>query len=435
MTIISRIISLKSHQVFMSYLKNTSWLMGGKVIQMIVGLFVGVWVARYLGPEQFGTLSYAQSFVFLFAAIATLGLDGIVVRELVKNETQRDMLLGTAFGLKVMGAVCMFLTLAIAVYFANNDERTNILVFIIASATIFQSINVIDFYYQSQVLSKYVVLANSVSLGFSSVIKIVLLISHAPLIAFALVTVFDSFVLSVMLILFYIKSSRLKPLRWKFDWQVTKNLLRDSWPLAVSGLLVMVYIKLDQIMIKEFLGIEVVGVYAAATSLIEALFFVAAILASSLYPVLIRSKEKGADEYEKTLRLLYFLSIWIGLGFSIGLYSGSEFLILNLYGVSYNSAIDVVKVYSWVLPLIFLSAVFGRFLMIENFTKKNMYRVFCGAVTNVALNFVFIPRYGAVGAAYATLLTLVVVNLLYDIFDRDLRRQFLLKIQSIYRYG
>jgi O-antigen/teichoic acid export membrane protein len=123
---------------------------------MSVGLFVGIWVARYLGPEQFGLLSYAQSFVFLFTAIATLGLDGIVVRELVKDESRREELLGTAFGLKFIGAILILPVLWLAVQLTSNDTYTNLLVFIIASATVFQSFNVIDFYYQAKVKSKYV---------------------------------------------------------------------------------------------------------------------------------------------------------------------------------------------------------------------------------------------------------------------------------------
>ena len=126
--------------------------MGEKILRMFVGLFVGIWVARYLGPDQFGLLSYAQSFVFLFVAISTLGLDGIVVRELVKDETRRNVLVGTAFGLKFIGALAILPVLGIAIQFTGNDSFTNLLIFIIASATIFQSFNAIDLYFQSKVL-------------------------------------------------------------------------------------------------------------------------------------------------------------------------------------------------------------------------------------------------------------------------------------------
>ena len=133
---------------------------------MIVAFLVGVWVARYLGPDRFGLLSYAQSFVGIFAAVATLGLGGIVVRELVKDEGSRGKLIGTAFWLKLIGGFATLLILVIAINFTSNDAYTNWLVFIIASATVFQSFNVIDFYFQAKVLSKYVVFANIISLFF-----------------------------------------------------------------------------------------------------------------------------------------------------------------------------------------------------------------------------------------------------------------------------
>ncbi len=84
------LVSLRDHEGFRRYFANTSWLFAEKILRMFVGLFVGIWVARYLGPEKYGLLSYAQSFVGFFTAIATLGLDGIVVRELVKDESRRE---------------------------------------------------------------------------------------------------------------------------------------------------------------------------------------------------------------------------------------------------------------------------------------------------------------------------------------------------------
>jgi len=202
---LTKLKSLKNHQGFMKYFKNTSWLFGEKILRMVVGLFVGIWVARYLGPEQFGLFSYAQSFVGLFTAIAALGLDGIVVRELVKDESRRDELIGTAFWLKLIGAIAVLLILAIAVNFTSNDHATNIIVFIVASATVFQAFNVVDFYFQAKVMSKYIVYANVISLFLSSIVKVVLILNEAPLVAFAWVVLFDSFVLACGFIYYCIK--------------------------------------------------------------------------------------------------------------------------------------------------------------------------------------------------------------------------------------
>ena len=191
----------------MKYFKNTSWLFAEKILRMVVGLLVGVWVARYLGPEQFGLLSYALSFVGLFSIVATFGLDEIVVRELIKDESRRDDLIGTAFWLKLFGAFVVLLALAFAVKFTSNDDKTNILVFIIASALIFQSFNVVDFYFQSKVMGKFIVYANLISLFISSIVKITLILNDASLIAFAWVVLFDGFILACGFIYFFLKHS------------------------------------------------------------------------------------------------------------------------------------------------------------------------------------------------------------------------------------
>ena len=171
----------------MKYFKNTSWLFGEKILRMVVGLFVGIWVARYLGPEQFGLFSYVQSFVGLFAVFITLGLDAIVVKELLNKNDDNSILMGTTFFLKFIGFIIMFFIIITAVQFTNNENLANILIYIVAFSVVFQSFNVIDFYFQSKVLSKYVVLSNSVSLFLSSVVKILLILNEAPLIGFAVV--------------------------------------------------------------------------------------------------------------------------------------------------------------------------------------------------------------------------------------------------------
>jgi O-antigen/teichoic acid export membrane protein len=288
---IQKLKSLKNNQGFMKYFKNTSWLFAEKILRMIVGLFVGIWVARYLGPQQFGLFSYAGSFVGLFSAFATLGLDGIVVRELVKDESRRDELIGTAFWLKLIGAFVVLSFLAIAVQFTSNDTQTNSLIFIIASATIFQSFNVVDMYFQSKVMSKYVVYANIISLLVTSLVKIILILNEAPLIAFAWVVLFDSFVLAVGYLYFFMYNSTCRVLKLKYHKQVAKELLRDSWPLILSGIVISVYMKIDQVMIKEMLDSEAVGQYAAAVRMSEVWYFIPVVISSSLFPAIINAKK------------------------------------------------------------------------------------------------------------------------------------------------
>jgi len=379
--------------------------MGEKILRMAVGLFVGVWVARYLGPEKFGLLSYAQSFVFLFTAIATLGLDGIIVRELVKDETQRDVLLGTAFGLKLIGAIIILPVLAVAVQLTNNDNTTNLLVFILASATVFQSFNVIDFYYQSKVLSRYVALANVISLALSSVIKIALILNNAPLIAFALMAVFDMAVLAIGLIFYYQKFSQLKLFNWRFEWAMAKSLLKDSWPLIFSGLVISVYMKIDQVMIKEMLNVEAVGQYAVAVKLTEMWLFITVAITTSTFPAIVNAKKVNEKLYYARLLDLYRLLILISVVISIGMTIFADKIINLTFGEDYASASSILVIYVWSNIFVFMNNASWRWYITEGLQNIAMQRLFIGAVLNIVLNLFLVKRYGLNGAAIATLIS------------------------------
>lgn len=428
---IAKINQLRQHQGFQKYLKNTSWLFAEKILRMLVGLFVGIWIARYLGPEEFGLFSYAQSFVALFAVLATLGLDGIVVREFVKNENRSDALIGTAFWLKVMGAIAVLLMLALAVNFTSNDTFTNTLVFVIASATIFQSFNVIDFYFQSKVLSKYVVYANIVSLSISSLVKIILILNEAPLLAFAWVVLFDSIVLALGYIYFYLKNNlSFKIQHLKFNKSIAFDLLKDSWPLVLSSMVTMIYMKIDQIMIKEMIDTTAVGQYAAAVKLSEAWYFIPIIVSNSLFPAIINSKKINKQQYMDRLEKLYSLMILISLPVIIIFSFYAGFIIDLLFGKDYNSAASVliIHIYASIFAFLFISS--GKWYIAENLTTLALYRNILGAVLNIVLNYFFIKHYGIVGAAYATLISFFISGYLFDLILNRTREQFIIKTKA-----
>jgi len=429
--LIAKLKALRQHQGFVRYFQNTSWLMGEKILRMSVGLFVGIWVARYLGPEQFGLLSYAQSFVFLFTVIATLGLDGIVVRELVKDKTQRDVLLGTAFGLKLIGAFLILPILAIAVQLTSNDNYTNLLVFIIASATIFQSFNVIDFYYQSKVLSKYVALANTVSFTLSSVIKVALIMNHAPLIAFAIMTVFDMVVITIGLIVYYRKSSHLKLLNWLFDWSMAKSLLKNSWPLILSGFVLMIQARIDQVMLKEMVGNIEVGFYSVAMRLIETFAFLPMIFQNSLYPSIQNAKNDSVELYQNRLLNFYRLNFILFLITAIPIFIFSEQLVVFLFGEDYQPAGALLSLMAMRLFFANMGVARGVYILTENLMKYSMISMVLGTTTNIILNYLWIDEYGGKGAIIATIISFFVTIFLIDMLYSKTRGNVFLQVKSI----
>ncbi len=418
---------------FKKYFANTSWLMAERVLRMVVALFVGVYVARYLGPERFGLLSYANSFVGLFIALATLGLDGIVVRELVKTPARRDELLGTAFGLKIVGVILMWLVIITAVPLTENDVQTNSLIAIIAFAAIFQAFNVIDFNYQAEVKSKYVVHAQLVQLTISSITKLVLIAINASLIWFAWVYCLDAVVFAVGLSVMYLRKSG-KLWCWQWKWQVAKELLKDSWPLILSGMVISIYMKIDQVMIKEMLGAEEVGLYAAAVRLSEAWYFIPMAITSSVFPAIINAKKQSEELYYQRLQKLYDLMVWMAVAIAIPTTFLAPWVMKLLYGEAYIGAADVLSIHIWAGVFVFLGVASGKWFLAENYIKKNFYRTLLGMIVNVVLNILMIPMYGIIGAAIATLLGQITANLLYDVFDKQTYKSLKLKCRAFFPF-
>ena len=435
-----KIKTLQEHQGFIKYFKNTSWLFAEKILRMAVGLFVGVWVARYLGPEKYGLLNYAQSFVGLFSAIATLGLDGIVVRELVKQPEREGELLGTAFVLKLIGALSVLIVLAIAVNFTSNDSYTNMLIFIIASATIFQSFNVIDLYFQSKVLSKYVVYANIISLFISSIVKVILILNDAPLIAFAWVVLFDSFILAMGFIYFFLKTNNkytntpVTLTNLKFNKSTAVSLLKDSWPLILSSAVLMIQARIDQVMIKEMIGSVEVGYYSVALRLIEAFGFIPMLLKSSLYPSIQNAKNNSEELYQNRLLNFYRLNFLLFLVTSVPIFIFAEQIVVLLFGLEYKSAGILLALMAIRLFFTNMGVARGVFILTENLMKFSLVTMIIGTIINVLLNYLWIPEYGAKGAIVSTIVSFAITIFVVDIFYSKTRKNVLLQLESVFSF-
>ena len=434
MNLKTRITLLKDHPGFRKYFANTSWLMVERILRMGVSLFVGIYVARYLGPERYGFLSYANSFVGIFLAFATLGLDEIVVRELVKSPEQREIILGSSFFLKLVGTLLMWMAILAAVPFTENDLKANILITIIAFGAVFQAFNVIDFNFQAKVKSKYVVHAQFVQLIVSSIVKIILVVSESPLIWFASVYCLDAIVLAVGLVFVYFYNGE-NIFCWKWSFETSKYLLHDSWPLILAGVVVSVYMKIDQVMIKEMLGAKEVGLYAAAVKLSEAWYFLPMAITSSLFPAIINAKIYQKEDYFQRLQKLYDLMVWIAVAIALPTAILSPWIVELLYGNEYLESSSVLIIHIWSGIFVFLGVASSKYLLAENYIKKTFYRTFVGALLNIIMNYYLIGIMGIEGAALSTFASHFFAAYFYDILDKDLRKMFILKTKSLFFYS
>jgi len=389
---------------FNRYFANTSWLIAEKIFRSVVLLVVSVYVARYLGPDRFGLLSYTISFVGLFLPVAVLGLDGIVIRELVRDGTKRNQLLGTAFFLKITGAFFVLGVLYIALHFISNDSFTNLLIFIIAASTVFQSFNVIDFYLQSKVLSKYVVYAKVASLTLWAIINLFLIWAEATLLYFAVVFLIESAALAIGLVIVYVRQ-KLNIFEWAPTFRLAVGLLKDSWPLVLSGLCVSIYMKIDQVMIKHMLDSEAVGQYAVAVKLSEAFYFVPVVVCSSLFPAVINAKKRSKDLYYARLQKLYGLMVWTALPMTLVITFLASNIVQFLYGIEFSKGGSVLAIHIWATPFVFLGVASSKWFLSENLQLYSFVYQALGAVMNITLNFILIKHVGITGAAWATVIS------------------------------
>jgi O-antigen/teichoic acid export membrane protein len=391
-------------------------------------------VARYLGPERFGLLSYTLSFVWLFSSLASFGLDEILVRELVKSPEQRNNLLGTVFWLKVCGTLVMGTTIALVLKYTVEDQQTYWMIALITFGFLFQATNVVDFYFQSQVQSKFAVRAQAIQLILTSLFKIYLVWNQAELIWFAFALMLDQAVVAVLFLLVYHWKIGWFPF-FSFRWKQAKKLMRDAWPLIFAGMVVSVYMKIDQVMLKEMLDVKAVGVYAAAVKLCEAWYFLPTALIASLFPAVIEAKIKSKTLYDKRVQNLYDLMVWSSIAVALPTTLLADWVILILYGTDFQEAADVLRIYIWAGVFVTLGIASSKWLIAENLQRYLFLRTILGALLNVGFNLWLIPIYGIKGAAIATLVAQGTASFLSLSFFKKTRHNFLFAAKSLSIYG
>jgi O-antigen/teichoic acid export membrane protein len=382
---------------------NTSWLFFDKILRMGVGLLVGAWVARYLGPAQFGLMNYVGSFVAIFSVFATLGLDSIVVRNIVRDASCRDEVLGSALTLKLTGGLVTFLLSLATIFFIRpGEDLTHWLVAIIATGTIFQAFDTIDFWFQSQVQSKLTVYARNSAFLAVTGIRVGLILMKAPLIAFACANLAEIVLASLGLVIVYRRSGQSMSL-WKFSSKDVRDLLKDSWPLILSGVVIMIYMRIDQIMLGQMVGDGEVGVYSAAVRLAEVWYFVPMSLSASVFPSVVEARALGDERFYKRLQKFYNLMALVGYAVALPVTFIATPVVELIFGASYSKAGPMLAVLIWAGLFVNLGVARGSFLTTMNWTRVYFMTVLLGCIVNVVLNFILIPRYGGLGASIATL--------------------------------
>ena len=426
--------TLKQHPSIRKYFSNTSWLLGERILRMGVSLFVGIYIVRYLGPEKYGLLSYTMSFVWIFSALLDLGHREIIVRELVLYPEQRNVILGSAILLRLSGAVFLVSGVAIGLQLVDNDEQTSLMIVIIALGMAFQSWELIDYYFQSQVQSKYTAWAQTVQLIVASLIKIYLIIWQAPLIYFAAIFSLEYVITAALFLIMYKWQVGSFPIR-NCNLKYAKQILKNSFPLLLTSMAILIYMKIDQVMLKELVDTETVGTYAAAVKLCEVWYHIPVLIAVSLYPAIIGVKDKDPALYHAQLQKLYTLLVWVALVLAIPITFLADWIIYILYGNEYIESVIILKIYVWAGIFVSMSLANNKWMVIENFQNYILLTTLLGMSSNIIFNVILIPSYGAPGAAVATLISYGIGSYLSLFLFAKVRKGFWFATKSINPYS
>lgn len=426
-------LQLEGRHGLQAIVANTGWLFFDKALRITLGIVVGAWLARYLGPSRYGELAYVLAFVAIFQAIGKLGLDSIVVRDIARDPASAGEILGTTLSLRLAAGLFLWCAAIIIIALLQPGDTTAlILTVILASTIVFQSTDTVDLWFQSQLQSRRTVFAKSLAYLGGNGLKVVLILLHAPLVFFASAWLLETVIASFALYIAYTKFRAHG--EWRWQMQRAKLLMHEAWPYLLSSLGIMIYMRIDQIMLREMIGEKEVGIFSAAIIPSEAWYFIATTLLISVAPSISRRKKESQVAYLDSLKVFFSMMWLVSIIIAIVVSIFSSTIISLLYGDAYQSSAHVLATHIFAIIPVFLGVASNLWLTNEKRGDLAIKQTLLGAAVNITLNLYLIPLHGSVGAAISTVVSQWVSSVLVNaIFAWPLFKIQILSLFSIHK--
>ncbi|WP_459210260.1 flippase [Aquimarina rhabdastrellae] len=405
---------------------NIIWGVFSKLFSGLKLAIFGIMVARYLGPEKFGIISYVVSFVSLLSVLAEFRLNNILLREISKGNNI-EKLLGTSFYICFFFATIGYLTLSFIAYSIKDSIDIKIFIVLYGLSYFFQMFRFLRAYFIAKQKNNIIVKSELITTIIILLLTYILIILKTSITYFIILRVLDLLLFSVIMLTFYNnKYGKIK--KWKYDKSIKNKLIKDSFPLVLSGFALIVFQKIDQIMIKHFIDSEAVGQYAAAVSVTSIIAFIPIVISESLVPILVKIREKDNDQYIWFRQRFSDFLTWSSILMSFVIMITSPIIIKLLYGESYLPSIEIMKIFAWKGFFIGIGAVAGQIMIIENTHQISYIKSIVGGCVNLILNFFFIQEYGSIGAVWASILAFAASSYITHLFI--FRYKYIFKIQT-----
>jgi O-antigen/teichoic acid export membrane protein len=393
---------LRGRHVLHAVIANSGWLLTERVVRIALAVLVGAWVARYLGPSRYGELAYVIALLTLFQAAAGLGLDNIVIRDLSQRPMDAPSILGTALALRLgAGVACWFALVAVTASLRHGDSVGIAMATLLGAGLVLQSSDVIDLWFQSRSRSKLTTTAKIIAYLASSLVKVALIVSQAPVLAFAAALLCDVALATLALTWTYFR----EPMRSGWHWSrgIALGMLKESWPLMMAGLSVVIYMRIDQLILRAMTNEHELGLYSAILPFSQAWHVVPMTVCASVLPRLSALKLQDSALYQQRLQQLFSLMAWSGAAVAAVTALLAPWLISLLLGPAYAEAVPVLRWHALSNVFVFLGVAQSVAIASDRTPNLSLAKTLCGAAASVALNVSLIPYWGAVGASWAAI--------------------------------
>ena len=408
---------------------NALWMIGGRVYHMLLSLVISLLTARYLGPGNFGLMSYAATYTTFFASFCNLGINSVIVKNFLDHPQEEGETIGTAIVLRaVSSGLSVVAMVGITMVADSREAQTHLVVALCGIGMVFQVMDTLNYWFQARLQSKYGSIASSISYTVVSLYQFWLLYSGKRVTWFALSTSIDH--LLVGLILLYAYGRQNGP-PFRASVKKAKQLLGSSYHFILSGLMVCVYGSTDKFMLKQLMDEAEVGYYATAVSLCGSWVFLLSALIDSMYPVVLESFDRSREEFDRKNRQLYAVVFYVSFGVSLLFVLLAGPVVTLLYGEAYLPAAAPLRIITWYTAFSYLGVARNAWMVCYRKQNHLKYLYLGAASANVLLNILFIPRWGASGAAAASLLTQISTILVFPALMRELRPNVRLMLDGI----
>jgi len=388
--------------------KNTIVLIIGDLATAVIGFFFIIYVARYLGTEGFGVLSFALAFTAIFNVLTDIGLSTLTTREVARKKSLTRKYLGNIFTLKMILAVTTFGLIALVINLMDYPAETVNVVYLIAISVFLSSFNLM-FYsiFHGFEKMEFVTIGKILQSAMLLTITLIAITQGAGIITIALIYLEANLI--SLIYSFIISALKFAKPSLRFDVSFWKETLWKAWPFGLTLAFSAIYYWIDSVMLSMMAGEEAVGWYNAAYRMVLALLFIPSAYCRSIYPVMSRyfisAKNSLSFALEKSVKYMIIIAVPICIGTTLL----AKDLILLLFGNEYYSSILALQILIWTALFIFISTVFTY--LFNSIDKQAIVTAVSGsgALLNISLNWILIPRYSYAGAGIATVLTELLV--------------------------